>query len=164
MRLNFLKFLKTGVIACFTFSTSPAIAETEIGPAFVECNEMNYDYMQALQGSWTIHHGAGVAVGRDGRAMAGVPFGAPESITLSLEIGEDGLFYMRGQGQSMLMIPAERELVQNIFIDISDVGGSVPGPVETNCQTTELPTLIGSTSYTLGGREVTEHTLSLIHI
>jgi hypothetical protein len=104
------------------------------------------ELLAALDGSWSLEQGPGLAVGG-----WPIPLPAHPPVAMRLEYDAEGGFaILSGQGQQMLMVPVVTEIVSDVLGDwFPHFEGSTEG-MEA-CDWYALPTLIGSNVYALSG-------------
>lgn len=104
------------------------------------------ELLVALDGSWSLEQGAGLAVG-------GVPIPLPAHPPVAMRLeydAEGGFAILGGQGQQMVMVPVVTETASAVLGDWFEHFATATEGMDA-CEWYALPTLVGSNVYALKG-------------
>lgn len=113
------------------------------------CATAPADLLSALDGTWTLTHGAGKTFTGAGTT----PFPAPRPTTLEFAYWRNfGFGVLSGDGQSMVMLPADAQATaEHIDGLLSATGLPNLQPTDAECDWYALPAIIGTNEYALQG-------------
>lgn len=136
-------------VACLVLmlAASFAVAQDTTSENGGFCATAPQELLVALDGSWSMTQGPGVAVGAFPIPLPGHP-----PVAMRLEYDPEGGFaILSGQGQQMLMVPMVTETASRALgKDSFDVFATETEGLDA-CDWYALPTLVGSNAYALSG-------------
>jgi hypothetical protein len=140
----------TVLFLLFVMPAGLVVAQTPAASAAEFCASAPHELLTALDGSWTLTQGPGLAIGG-----LPIPLPAHPPVPVTLEyILEGGHAILNAQGQDMLMMPTTTE-------DASELLGELNQYLVTStegmdaCDWYALPTLVGTNLYDLSFNLVT---------
>ena len=155
----------------------PAQAQEGSSPEI--CGSEAAEFMQELDGVWSVKQGAGRAIGTatvpfretsgSVRGMIPMMLQEQDAVDLKLEyLPNFGFSVLSGQGQEMMMVPADRERALEEIQHQQEQGGEGTYGGGPRCADGTLPVLVGTNDYQLvdaSGQEVeyVESSVPLIH-
>lgn len=108
------------------------------------CATAPQDLLSALDGSWSLTQGRGIAIGGPP-----IPLPAHPPVEMGLEYNSEGGYaILSGQGQQMLMLPTSTETASNILGGLNENFVTATEGMDA-CDWYALPTLVGSNWYDL---------------